>query len=160
MLVQPATTKFQYTDGVADVSRIDLDNWGHDQALLDRDDPLVLMNTSAMLEDLGHEVVEATSGKQALDVLRQKQKVVDLVIADQAMPNMTGTELIKALRVDWPDLPIILATGYAELPPGTEADLKLAKPFGLEELAHALADVISQNGTASPRGADEDRRGI
>ena len=36
MLVQPATTKFQYTDGVADVSRIDPDNWGHDQALLDR----------------------------------------------------------------------------------------------------------------------------
>jgi CheY-like chemotaxis protein len=111
------------------------------------------MNTSAMLEDLGHEVVEATSGKQALDVLRQKQKVVDLVIADQAMPNMTGTELIKALRVDWPNLPIILATGYAELPPGTGADLKLAKPFGLEELAHALADVISQNGTTSPREA-------
>jgi PAS domain S-box-containing protein len=124
------------------------------------DDPLVLMNTSAMLEDLGHEVLEATSGKQALDVLRQKQKAVDLVIADQAMPNMTGAELIKALRVDWPNLPIILATGYAELPPGAEADLKLAKPFGLEELAHALADVISQNGTASPREAGEDRMGI
>ncbi len=124
------------------------------------DDPLVLMNTSAMLEDLGHEVLEATSGKQALDVLRQKQKAVDLVIADQAMPNMTGAELIKALRVDWPNLPIILATGYAELPPGAEADLKLAKPFGLEELAHALADVISQNGTTSPREAGEDRKGI
>jgi pimeloyl-ACP methyl ester carboxylesterase len=36
MLVAPETTKFQYTDGVADVSRIDPDNWGHDQALLDR----------------------------------------------------------------------------------------------------------------------------
>jgi hypothetical protein len=46
------------------------------------------------------------------------------------------------------------------LPPGTEADLKLAKPFGLEELAHALTDVISQNGATSPREAGEDQNGI
>ena len=40
------------------------------------------------------------------------------MITDQAMPQMTGTQLIEAIRADRPDLPILLATGYAELPPG------------------------------------------
>jgi CheY-like chemotaxis protein len=51
------------------------------------------MNTVAMLEDLGHTVTEASSGAQALSLLRDKR--IDLVITDQAMPNMTSAELIK-----------------------------------------------------------------
>jgi PAS domain S-box-containing protein len=106
------------------------------------DDNLVLTNTTAMLEDLGHTVFEATSGKQALDVIRQ-EKAVDLVIADQAMRNMTGAELAEAIRAEWPNLPLILATGYDELPPGTGDDLpKLTKPFRQRDLERAIADAI------------------
>ena len=102
------------------------------------DDALVLMNTSAMLEDLGHTVFEAKSGKEALNILR-RERGVDLVITDQAMPHMTGTELAEAIRVEWPRLPIIMATGYAELPPGAAADLpRLAKPFRQEDIARAV----------------------
>ena len=54
------------------------------------DDALVLMNTVAMLEDLGHSVFEAYSGREALEILRREDSV-DLVITDQAMPQMTGT---------------------------------------------------------------------
>jgi PAS domain S-box-containing protein len=60
------------------------------------DDALVLMNTVAMLEDLGHTVFEAYSGKGALDILRREDSI-DLVVTDQAMPKMTGTELAKRM---------------------------------------------------------------
>ncbi|MGC2687423.1 MAG: PAS domain S-box protein, partial [Pseudolabrys sp.] len=58
------------------------------------DDALVLMNTVSMLEDLGHAVFEAYSGKEALEILRREDSI-DLVVTDQAMPKMTGTELAK-----------------------------------------------------------------
>jgi PAS domain S-box-containing protein len=104
------------------------------------DDNLVLMNTASMLEDLGHKVFEASSGREALDILR-REKAIDLVISDQAMPHMTGLQLAEAIKSEWPTLPIILATGYSELPPG--ADLpKLAKPFLQHDLAKAIAGVV------------------
>ena len=107
------------------------------------DDPLVLLNTVAMLEDLGHTVLEATSGKQALDIIR-RDGGVDLVITDQAMPHMTGSDLAAAIRDERPDLPIILATGYAELPPGADKGLpKLSKPFRQQQLADAIVKVLA-----------------
>jgi len=102
------------------------------------DDSLVLFNTSAMLEDLGHSVLEATSGAEALVILRREG--VDLVITDQAMPRMTGVQLLETLRAEWPGLPVILATGYAELPGGAGEGLpRLNKPFSEQELARAIA---------------------
>jgi CheY-like chemotaxis protein len=74
------------------------------------------MNTVAMLEDLGHTVFEACSGKEALDILRREDSI-DLVVTDQAMPKMTGTELAKVIRNEWPDIPVLLATGYADIAP-------------------------------------------
>jgi PAS domain S-box-containing protein len=106
------------------------------------DDALVLLNTAAMLEDLGHTVLEASSGKSALDIIRREDNI-DLVITDQAMPLMTGSDLAAAIRLEKPGLPIILATGFAELPPGADEALpKLAKPFLQEQLADAIARTV------------------
>ncbi len=105
------------------------------------DDPLVLMNTTLMLEDIGHKVFEAASGKRALEIL-QREAAIDLVITDHAMPKMTGVQLAKIIAETRPDLPVILATGYAELPKGSESELpKLAKPFRQEDLARVIAQV-------------------
>jgi PAS domain S-box-containing protein len=105
------------------------------------DDALVLFNTVAMLEDMGHQVLEAMSGEAALEQLRASK--VDLVITDQAMPHMTGAQLIDTIRTDWPGLPVILATGYAELPAGMAKDTpRLAKPFTEADLAKIVADVL------------------
>jgi PAS domain S-box-containing protein len=102
------------------------------------DDPLVLMNTTAMLEDLGHTVIDALSGREALEKLDAAPQV-DLVITDHAMPSMTGSQLAQQIRERWPALPVVLATGYAELPPGGNEDLpKLAKPFSQADLARML----------------------
>jgi CheY-like chemotaxis protein len=108
------------------------------------DDSLVLMNTAAMLEDLGHEVVEATSGEQALRVLR-RGGTTDLVITDQLMPGMTGTQLIEAIRSEWPDMPVILATGYSEVKAGGPSESeRLAKPFTQNDLARAVAAAVAR----------------
>ena len=92
------------------------------------DDPLIAMSTIEMLEDLGHRVIGASSGQHALDILRSEQPV-DLMVTDHMMPGMTGLELVAASRELRPSLPVLLATGYAELPEGTQLDLpRLAKP--------------------------------
>jgi len=106
------------------------------------DDALVLMNTTAMLEELGHTVCEAYSGKEAFDIMRD-DPAIDLIITDQAMPQMTGVQLAEAIRCTLPHLPIILATGYAELPPGPDLGLvKLSKPFREQDLERVIAEAL------------------
>jgi PAS domain S-box-containing protein len=105
------------------------------------DDGLVLMNTALMLQDLGHTVIEATAGADALDILRNEN--VDLVISDHAMPRMTGSQLALAIRSEWPKMPIILATGFAEIPEGSGIiDIpRLGKPFSQAQLAEAISRI-------------------
>ncbi|HET7886575.1 MAG TPA: PAS domain S-box protein [Bradyrhizobium sp.] len=107
------------------------------------DDPLVALNTSALLEELGHTVYSAPSAMHALDILRREKKI-DLTITDQLMPGMTGSELASRIRAENAQMPIILATGYAELAPGEGEGLpRLAKPFSQRELAEAIARAVS-----------------
>jgi PAS domain S-box-containing protein len=110
------------------------------------DDALVLMNTTMMLEDLGHTVIEAYSGPEALDMLRSNDHI-DLVITDHSMPRMTGSELANEIRSHWPHLPIVLATGYAELPSGGDNRLpRLPKPFSQNQLQEVMTSVLSASG--------------
>ncbi|MEA3023162.1 MAG: hypothetical protein QOK01_2014 [Alphaproteobacteria bacterium] len=104
------------------------------------DDDLVLMNTVAMLEDLGHRAIGASSGAAALEILRQ-DNTIDVVITDQVMPQMTGLQLAKEIRAEWPKLPVILATGFAETPASAHGYLRLSKPFTQAELAEQLKTV-------------------
>ncbi|CAD7335131.1 PAS domain S-box protein [Sphingomonadales bacterium 56] len=101
------------------------------------DDDLVLTNTAGMLEELGHTVFQAGSGADALRMLAEGE--VDLVITDHAMPNMTGAQLADALDETHPGLPVIIITGYAELPPHATKRLRLDKPFKQAELARMLS---------------------
>ena len=106
------------------------------------DDFLVRMGTAAMLEDLGHTVREANSAEEALKILAQGVKI-DLVITDQAMPRMTGVELAEAILAGQPDMPIILATGYSELPAGIGLKLpRLSKPFSQKQLDVAMKEAL------------------
>ena len=84
-----------------------------------------------------------TVGARALDLLRHGTKV-DVVVTDHAMPGMTGAELARQIRQRWPDLPVILATGYAELPNGEDPGLpRLSKPYQQDELAAQIAKVVN-----------------
>ena len=111
------------------------------------DDALVLMSTCAMLEELGHTALEAISGKDTLRILLEVGDV-DLVITDQAMPGMSGVELAQAMREQRPNLPIVVATGYSELPPGSPNYPMIAKPFGEKELARVILEVLGARNKA------------
>jgi len=108
------------------------------------DDALVLAGTVAMLEELGHTVLPAGSAKEALELIRHVAKV-DLVITDQVMPLTTGAELARELQHLRPDIPIILATGFGELPADLDTMvLRLAKPFDETELSNGIRGVFAR----------------
>lgn len=118
---------------------------GHLTILVADDDALVLMNTVALLEDLGHSVIEAYSGADALTKFRNTSDI-DLIITDQAMPVMTGTQLIAAIDQIRPGLPVIVASGYGE---GVEVPgrsvTKLGKPFDQTRLARSITRAFEQD---------------
>ncbi|MGD9616752.1 MAG: response regulator [Alphaproteobacteria bacterium] len=114
------------------------------RVLVVEDDPIVAAGTVAMLEDLGHIAIEVGSGEAALELLRSDEDV-DLVVTDHAMPGMSGTELAFYLRRNRPELPIILVTGYAELPADRDLELpRLLKPYSQQDLALLLAGLIAR----------------
>ena len=111
------------------------------------DDVLIAMSTVDMLEDLGHTVIEANSGAKALEIL-QRNGPIDLILTDYAMPGMTGLELAHAIQASWPALPVVLATGYAELPTGSAPIglTRLFKPFRPADLAEVMAEILEPAG--------------
>lgn len=117
---------------------------GTQRILVVDDDPLISSSTAAMLEDLGHDVIEATSAAAALEILRAGEKI-EVVVTDHAMPNMTGLELAGLIREQWPWIPVILASGYADLMNIDEVPFRrLEKPYRQGALASCIAGVLEE----------------
>ena len=97
-----------------------------------------------LLEEGEIEILEAGDGREALEVL--EGGAVDLVVADNQMPNMTGLELMKAAQERFPSLPFIVVSSTAE-----EVDFKpfgpraiMSKPFQLADLKHKVDEVLGE----------------
>jgi CheY-like chemotaxis protein len=115
------------------------------RVLLVDDDILVSMGAADMLIDLGHSVAEAQSAVHAFNLL-ETQSPFDVVVTDYAMPGMNGYDFAVRLRQTHPRLPVVLATGYAELPTKTATEFRrLAKPYSQADLAAALELAVSKN---------------
>jgi CheY-like chemotaxis protein len=94
-----------------------------------------------MIEDLGHTALWVPSGMEALEIIRS-DRPVDVVITDHAMPGMTGGALAEAIHKVHPAMPIILATGFADLPGSYAKNLpRLSKPYGPDDLAQILLSI-------------------
>jgi len=101
----------------------------------------VRATTAAMLEDLGHRVVDVEDGFGALELVRTSPEAFDVVLTDYAMPRLSGTDLIRRLRELRPRLPAVIITGYAEpswaILPENDVPI-LAKPFDNDQLRETL----------------------
>lgn len=117
------------------------------RVLLVDDHPGVRATTAAMLEDFGHQVVQAANGVEVLSVLEQDTGCCDVLVSDYAMPAISGVEVVRRARALRPGLPGIIITGYADTdsianrPVDT---LVLAKPFTPDQLNNAVHIVHSR----------------
>ena len=120
------------------------------QILLVDDHSEVRSTTAAVLADSGHKVIEAADGAEALRLLKERNCKCDLLITDYAMPNISGTDVVRRARDLCPEVPALIITGYAESdaigdrPDGVEILLKPFTPITLESaIARACGATVS-----------------
>jgi PAS domain S-box-containing protein len=108
------------------------------KALLVDDEYLVRLSTADMLSNLGFEVIEAGSADDALQIIRDGVRP-DLLVTDHLMAGLSGTELARIVRAEYPDTQILIVSGYADAD-GVAPDLpRLSKPFREHELKACVA---------------------
>jgi two-component system cell cycle sensor histidine kinase/response regulator CckA len=122
------------------------------RVLLVDDDEALRSLGHAMLTRLGYDVVVCTRSPDALETFAATPEWFDLVVTDYTMPSLTGAQLVVACRHLRPDLPVLLYTGWLEVPeaghdpaPGRMAVLQ--KPFSLHELDSALRHLLGARQT-------------
>lgn len=120
---------------------------GSGAILLVEDEDAVRTFGARALRGKGYDVLEASNGDNALEVLENTDKTIDLVISDVVMPGLDGPSLIRKLRAERPDLKVIFISGYAEDTYRDELDEEngvhfLPKPFSLKELATKVKEVL------------------
>jgi CheY-like chemotaxis protein len=109
---------------------------------------------TAQLEALGYQVVQAASGKVALDLLGSGNGI-DLLMVDYAMPEMSGVDLARAVQRKCPEMPVLIVTGYADTAL-VHGQIPLArimkKPYRMTELAEAVENLLRRRGAERPAG--------
>ncbi|ETX04129.1 MAG: hypothetical protein ETSY2_30565, partial [Candidatus Entotheonella gemina] len=113
---------------------------------VDDEAPLVHLGQEALCS-MGYEVVAVTDSTEALNLFRATPAWFDLVVTDQTMPGMTGTQLTQELRRIRDDIPIVLCTGFSHL---VDADRARAlginafcmKPVNMRDLARKIDDLL------------------
>ena len=115
--------------------------------LLVEDEPAVRAVARFMLDEMGHTVLEATNGEEALRVYAEHSDAIDLLLTDVMMPLMGGPELAERLRQERPELPVLFTSGYTDeavvrhgLLEGSAAFLQ--KPYELDTLAERVAELL------------------
>ncbi|HTT83334.1 MAG TPA: ATP-binding protein [Rhizomicrobium sp.] len=121
---------------------------GQDTILLVEDEEAVRSFAARALKLRGYQVLEASGGEEALEIVRRHAGAIHLLITDVVMPNMDGPTLVRAVRRLRPDMAVIFMSGYAEEAfrrnDENASELHfLAKPFGLKQLAAKVKDVLS-----------------
>src|ERR1700730_14301182 len=114
--------------------------------LVEDDDPVRVFGARA-LRNKGYKVIEAKSGEAALDLIRDAEERIDLLITDVVMPRMDGPGLVRKVREIHPQMKVIFISGYTEdafrqrLDSDSGIDF-LPKPFSMKQLATKVRDVI------------------
>lgn len=117
--------------------------------LVEDEVPVRLFSTSA-LTNKGYTLLEAESGEQAIEIIKERGSEVDIIITDVVMPGMNGPSMIEKVRKKYPDIKVIFISGYAEdaffNTYGEERGFHfLAKPYTLKQLATKVKEVMKEN---------------
>ena len=110
------------------------------------DDELQVRSTLAeMLEEQGHSVTQAPGGREGLSYLESNPELVDVVISDLGMPDMTGWDVARTIQSRWPRLPVGLITGWGETDVTREergrVNFVITKPFDKAVLSQTMTDI-------------------
>ena len=111
--------------------------------LVVEDDAIVRMLIVDVLEELEFKVLEAADAGEALALVQNTDKIIDLMMTDVGLPDMDGKQLATKVRELRATLPILLASGYAEnieLPPGVQM---IAKPFSIDQLRDKVKGMLA-----------------
>lgn len=109
------------------------------------DEEIPLLLRKLVLQKWGYEVESATSAMQALELLSSRH--FDLILSDQLMPGLSGTELARRAKIVHPEIPVILVSGVNEIPADAKyANLFVSKVEGPDHLCRQIAQVLSQSG--------------
>lgn len=111
--------------------------------LVVEDDSIVRMLIVDVLEELEYKVLEAEGCKEALALLKDTDRSIDLMMTDVNMPIMDGRELAKEARSVRPGLPILFASGYAESIDVPEGMNVIGKPFSIDQLRDKVKRILS-----------------
>jgi DNA-binding NtrC family response regulator len=109
----------------------------------------VLEAARQILSSAGYTILTAQNGDEALRVLKANSDKVSLVLSDIVMPHMSGRELLERARELWPDLPVVLMTGYADPRVVTDASVLAAsalveKPFKPATLLSVIRELLDR----------------
>ncbi len=124
---------------------------GTGTVLLVDDDAAVRRGVARMLVSLGFEVLAAGDGAEGVAMLTQDPARVDVVIMDQTMPRLDGVAAATAMRALGVTVPIVLISGYGDMPPGAGdvLDAVLAKPFGIDVIRRTLRPLLAGHAPAA-----------
>ena len=122
---------------------------GHETILVVDDEPGLRMLAKTGLQKRGFQVITAENGQQALEVLRNGEPAVDLVVLDLSMPGLSGERVLRAIRGFKPELPVIIASGYATVESQTSwnaagAQGFVTKPYRIQDVAGKVRDVLDR----------------
>lgn len=122
-------------------------------ALVVDDDPLILMNTTVILEDAGFRVHEAMDGDEAKGVLAEHSESIVLLFSDVDMPGSTnGFDLARHIDRQWPHIEIVIASGHVLPREGDMPDRAtfIAKPFNKRTVHAHLAQMLPDDKKPEP----------
>jgi CheY-like chemotaxis protein len=127
---------------------------GSETVLLVEDDPSLRVLAVRMLESFGYTVVEANGGAEALEICRQREGDIHLLLTDVVMPGMSGRVLAEQLLPQRPQLKVVYMSGYTGQTVGAHGVLAegshfLPKPFTREALGRKIREVLDRKMTAS-----------
>ena len=110
--------------------------------LLAEDDPLQRQQTGRILGELGHRVVQASNGREAVQIIKKQH--VDMVLTDLKMPEMDGIELVEHVKKEHDHIPVGVLTSYPVAMSNLQADALLYKPFGGDQLKELVQRLMEE----------------